>query len=285
MKLIGVIEALNKDAKMLQSHKSKKLSAAKLEGALRLAFRIYRDTVDNPIMGTDRENLVRAVQDGNITALKEMESNNKFTLAEIVEAAIDKDQYPIVEEFKEEIQSNDTVTVDDLLDYSIKKKAMNTSRKLSGTLNELGRRAMPLLTMAMEKKDTEYVNQILDKSLDDFEDLQESPLHMAARSASGIMARSLTERNSKWVHMRSSGGRTPLHIAAEEGSADVCEALLECGADVDAKDERGRTPLYCCVERRVDGDVECMEVLFKHIMIFNILSITIKGSLQAHNDY
>ena len=72
-----------------------------------------------------------------------------------------------------------------------------------------------------------------------------------------------------------------MHIAAEEGSADVCEALLECGADVDAKDDRGRTPLYCCVEKRVDGDVECMEVLFKHIVIFNILIITFKGSVQA----
>ena len=231
---------------------------------MRLAFQIYKDTVDNPIMGTDREHLMTAVQEGNITALKEMKAKNKFTLVDIVKAAIEKDQETVVEEFSEEMQRSESVTMDALLDYSIRKKAMNTSRKISGTLGELGRRVMPLLTMAIEKKDTAYVNQILDEHPEELVEMEESPLHMAARSASALMARSLTERNSSWVNMRASYGRTPLHIAAEEGSADVCEALLECGADVNAKDDRGRTPLFCCVEKRVDGDVECMEVLFKH---------------------
>ena len=231
---------------------------------MRLAFQIYKDTVDNPIMGTDREHLMTAVQEGNITALKEMKAKNKFTLVDIVKAAIEKDQETVVEEFSEEMQRSESVTMDALLDYSIRKKAMNTSRKISGTLGELGRRVMPLLTMAIEKKDTAYVNQILDEHPEELVEMEESPLHMAARSASALMARSLTERNSSWVNMRASYGRTPLHIAAEEGSADVCEALLESGADVNAKDDRGRTPLFCCVEKRVDGDVECMEVLFKH---------------------
>ena len=231
---------------------------------MRLAFQIYKDTVDNPIMGTDREHLMTAVQEGNITALKEMKAKNKFTLVDIVKAAIEKDQETVVEEFSEEMQRSESVTMDALLDYSIRKKAMNTSRKISGTLGELGRRVMPLLTMAIEKKDTAYVNQILDEHPEELVEMEESPLHMAARSASALIARSLTERNSSWVNMRASYGRTPLHIAAEEGSADVCEALLECGADVNAKDDRGRTPLFCCVEKRVDGDVECMEVLFKH---------------------
>ena len=86
---------------------------------MRLAFQIYRDTVDNPILGTDKEHLMQAVEEGNIIALKELKSKNKFTLVDIVKAAIDKDQDTIVEEFSDEIQNNEAVSVDALLDYSI----------------------------------------------------------------------------------------------------------------------------------------------------------------------
>jgi truncated hemoglobin YjbI len=36
---------------------------------------------------------------------------------------------------------------------------------------------------------------------------------------------------------------TPLHMAARRGSLEIAEALLDCGADVDARDSLGDTPL------------------------------------------
>src|SRR5262249_8232602 len=39
------------------------------------------------------------------------------------------------------------------------------------------------------------------------------------------------------------GGRTALHCAAKAGFARVVEALIECGADVNALTDRGQTPL------------------------------------------
>lgn len=36
---------------------------------------------------------------------------------------------------------------------------------------------------------------------------------------------------------------TPLHMAARRGNAVVAKALLDCGADIDARDRRGDTPL------------------------------------------
>ena len=40
-------------------------------------------------------------------------------------------------------------------------------------------------------------------------------------------------------------GAAPLHWACQEGHAEVVMALLEKGADVDAKNNDGYTPLHC----------------------------------------
>ena len=37
--------------------------------------------------------------------------------------------------------------------------------------------------------------------------------------------------------------RTPLHVAACEGHLDMCQLLLEYGADPNAKDIYGNTPI------------------------------------------
>ncbi len=46
------------------------------------------------------------------------------------------------------------------------------------------------------------------------------------------------------VNARGEGGVTPLMLAAGLGRLDVVEALLAAGADVNAADERGYTPLF-----------------------------------------
>ena len=40
-----------------------------------------------------------------------------------------------------------------------------------------------------------------------------------------------------------STGSTPLHVAAQNGHADVCALLLECGADISLQNKRGKTPV------------------------------------------
>ncbi len=44
-------------------------------------------------------------------------------------------------------------------------------------------------------------------------------------------------------------GRTPLHVAAEEGAADIAALLLELGADPDSTDENLARPLHKAAER------------------------------------
>jgi len=47
------------------------------------------------------------------------------------------------------------------------------------------------------------------------------------------------------VNAKNSSGMTPLHLAAGNGHKDVAELLLAHGAEVNAKDNFGNTPLHC----------------------------------------
>ena len=62
------------------------------------------------------------------------------------------------------------------------------------------------------------------------------------------------------LEARDSAGSTPLHAAAEHPElADVMEALLELGADVNAVDNSGLTALDIAVAREEDEKVELLE--------------------------
>jgi ankyrin repeat protein len=48
--------------------------------------------------------------------------------------------------------------------------------------------------------------------------------------------------------LKDSNGRTPLHVAATKGYKDAAELLLANGADVNAKDQFGETPLHAAMK-------------------------------------
>ncbi|MES1257483.1 MAG: ankyrin repeat domain-containing protein [Acidobacteriota bacterium] len=54
------------------------------------------------------------------------------------------------------------------------------------------------------------------------------------------------------------GQCTPLHMAARQGNIGIGEALIECGADLEARDARGNTPLRSAVDA---GKVHMAEML------------------------
>ncbi|XP_034529661.1 myotrophin [Notolabrus celidotus] len=56
------------------------------------------------------------------------------------------------------------------------------------------------------------------------------------------------------------GGRKPLHYAADYNQSDVALYLLSKGADINATDKHGFTPLICaCYE----SNVACVKVLLE----------------------
>ena len=63
------------------------------------------------------------------------------------------------------------------------------------------------------------------------------------------------------VNAKDNSGDTPLHIAAFERHTEIAELLIAKGADVNAKDADGKTPLDRAIMNRID---EIADLLRKH---------------------
>jgi tetratricopeptide (TPR) repeat protein len=72
---------------------------------------------------------------------------------------------------------------------------------------------------------------------------------------------SFIERIAASFIVRGKDNGAPLHKAAQRGNVRKIRQLLENGADVDAKDQEGRTPLYLAATH---GQGKALEILLKH---------------------
>ena len=57
-------------------------------------------------------------------------------------------------------------------------------------------------------------------------------------------------------------GKTPLHLAAQEGRAEVCSLLLQMGASASAVDANGQTPLHLASE---SDHAEVVQLFLRHL--------------------
>lgn len=78
------------------------------------------------------------------------------------------------------------------------------------------------------------------------------------------------------IEARSCGHRTPLHSAAGIDS-DACMYLLDYGADIEARDARGQTPIFQSVKKRILKNV-CLLIKRRA----NLRARTISGSTVLH---
>ena len=74
------------------------------------------------------------------------------------------------------------------------------------------------------------------------------------------VARLLLEHGAD-VSARTNRGSTTLHVAASYGRVEVVRVLLEYGANLDAEDNKGRTPLHDAAD---NGRVEIVRMLLEH---------------------
>ena len=89
----------------------------------------------------------------------------------------------------------------------------------------------------------------------------ESPLHAAIAEKQSDVAELLIDKGAN-VNARNASGRTPLHfLATFISDRRLAASLIEHGGDVNAKDKNGRTPLAFATQARND---QVAEVLRAH---------------------
>eukprot|EP01018_Ginkgo_biloba_P005835 Gb_09246 [translate_table: standard] len=93
-------------------------------------------------------------------------------------------------------------------------------------------------------------------------DVRREPLYIVAATFGGCLTvRSLLTIGMEVKGMKDSGGDTSLFVAVECGYANVCELLLQGGADVLVCNTAGENPLYIAALR---GHCAVVEVLVSH---------------------
>jgi hypothetical protein len=98
---------------------------------------------------------------------------------------------------------------------------------------------------------------------DDFEteipEVGPTPLHACARGSdpnvAAEIARVLLQAGAEVNKVEQSSGQTPLHAATQQpkGMLPFVKLLIECGADINARDKGGQTPLHNCANCDCDG--------------------------------
>lgn len=74
----------------------------------------------------------------------------------------------------------------------------------------------------------------------------DTPLHKAVRSNDIATVQALIEQGAD-INARNQFGDTPLHVAPQYGNTQIVDALIKEGADINAKNQNGITPLHRAV--------------------------------------
>ena len=88
---------------------------------------------------------------------------------------------------------------------------------------------------------------------------QTDALFRATVEGNTDMVRSLLSSPGADVNARDERGNTPLLEAARFGHEDICRVLIGAGADVKAKDKDGRTALMLAVQNNHDDVVRVLK--------------------------
>ena len=86
----------------------------------------------------------------------------------------------------------------------------------------------------------------------------ETPLHCAVTTPWTVKAAEILITKGADVNARDDSGETPLHWAARSGQKEAVELLIAKGANISAKDSQGRTALGWAIDQKHDAVEEVL---------------------------
>jgi ankyrin repeat protein len=144
----------------------------------------------------------------------------------------------------------------------------------------------PEIIYAAERGDVEKVRSLLDVDRDQLRALSRignAAIHVAATHNRPKIVELLLDCGAD-VNMKGNRGMTPLHGAAEGGAVEVARLLLQRGADLEAVDDRGQTPLQIAATRAtpsIPQTEELFRVLKEHGAEYDLRSAVLRKDLAA----
>ena len=114
------------------------------------------------------------------------------------------------------------------------------------------RHAVTALKLALENEHHDVVKLLLEEAIhpDLYSDGLESAIHFAASSTdlskalSAILEHLPFRRRELCINLKSSRGRTALHVAVKEGNVEATKTLIQFEADVNEMDNQDKSPLF-----------------------------------------
>jgi ankyrin repeat protein len=156
-----------------------------------------------------------------------------------------------------------------LLEYAL--------RNLNAHLEHLGNNAADIRTefgqfvRQLRKRRQSYASLILSQWIET--STRPTKLHMDVDERSArlclrqLLAVAANTKNHKVLQVLFALRADLLHLAAEHGSDEIMELLLEINAEIEVRDLRGRTPLHLAAEH---GNCKVVELLLKHGANLNV---------------
>ncbi|XP_050520840.1 rabankyrin-5 isoform X2 [Daktulosphaira vitifoliae] len=161
------------------------------------------------------------------------------------------------------------------------KAARSILDKLPAAAEQFDNKGCNFLHMAIQNGDIESVLFLLSVNVDVNSrvqnELQTTPLHLAAASGNEMLVRSIILAGAR-VNDQDTMKRTALHIASETGHAPIISALLTNNANFDAVDCEGQNALHIACR---EGHLSVVQTLLGESQI-NAEALTLKGRNPLH---
>ena len=140
--------------------------------------------------------------------------------------------------------------------------------------------ATPKVVDVVEASNYKAVLYLIDQGadVDGHRKFRKAPLHIAAQNDDVFMARILLAANAN-PDIHDMNGKTPLHMAK---SKEMMELLIDAGADINAKDKSGATPLFAAIQ---NNDSSLMTTLIQRGCDINAENILRKNALYYAKEW